>query len=570
MPDPDLRRRFRLVLIRASRYDENGYVIRWWRSSIPSNSLAALHGVAMDCAAERCLGDDFELDIEALDETNTRIRPAQIAKRVKAADAGLVMMVGVQSNQYPRALDLALQFRAEGVPVAIGGFHVSGTMAMLKEIDPGVQTALDHGVTVFAGEAEGRLGDLLRAARDGTMQPVYNFLDDLPNLEGAPLPLLPSSRVQRTAGGTTSFDAGRGCPFKCSFCTIINVQGRKSRRRSPDDIEQIIRANIAQGVRRFFVTDDNFARNSDWSAILDRLIHLREVEGLPITLTIQVDTMCHKLPGFIEKAARAGTKRVFIGLESVSPDNLIDANKRQNNITEYRRMLLAWKRAKVSTTCGYILGFPKDTPETIRRDIQLIQRELPIDIMEFFCLTPLPGSADHKVLHEAGVWMDPDLSLYDATHAVTAHPLMSREEWTQAYLDAWSTYYSDEHIATLIRRAIATGCSPGKVMFLSFWFRGCVAIEGIHPLECGILRLYTPSERKPGLSIEPGWRFWPREVLRGLRKAGRWAVLYAKLRLMYRRIKRDPGRMDYTDAALAPIPDPEPVEPEVVPEQAAG
>src|SRR6202043_4160173 len=74
----------------------------------------------------------------------------------------------------------------------------------------------------------------------------------------------------------SSFDAGRGCPFQCSFCTIINVQGRISRYRSADDVETIVRANAAQGVTRFFVTDDNFARNRNWEAILDRLIELRE------------------------------------------------------------------------------------------------------------------------------------------------------------------------------------------------------------------------------------------------------------------------------------------------------
>ena len=89
-----------------------------------------------------------------------------------------------------------------------------------------------------------------------------------------------AERVQRTAGGATSFDAGRGCPYQCSFCTIINVQGRKSRRRSPDDVEKIVRVNYAQGLRSFFITDDNFARNKDWEPILDRLIHLREVEKL--------------------------------------------------------------------------------------------------------------------------------------------------------------------------------------------------------------------------------------------------------------------------------------------------
>ena len=103
-------------------------------------------------------------------------------------------------------------------------------------------------------------------------------MDDLPSIEGTPIPLMAAQRAQRTAGGVTSFDAGRGCPFQCSFCTIINVQGRKSRRRSPDDIEQIVRVNVAQGLHSFFITDDNFARNTDWEKILDRLIQLREDE----------------------------------------------------------------------------------------------------------------------------------------------------------------------------------------------------------------------------------------------------------------------------------------------------
>ena len=73
---------------------------------------------------------------------------------------------------------------------------------------------------------------------------------------------------------------------------------------------------------------------------------------------IQVDTLCHKIPRFIEKAKRAGVTRVFIGLENINPDNLIAAKKRQNKIFEYRAMLLAWKAQGIMTLAGYILGFP--------------------------------------------------------------------------------------------------------------------------------------------------------------------------------------------------------------------
>src|SRR5438045_6897325 len=161
---------------------------------------------------------------------------------------------------------------------------------MLGAIDPDLDRARAWGVALFAGEAEGRLDEVLRDAYAGALKPMYNYMADLPGIEGTPIPLITALRAWKTAGGVTSFDAGRGCPFQCSFCTIINVQGKKSRRRSPDDIEAIVRANVAQGLHSFFITDDNFARNTDWEIILDRLIELRE-EGIKIHFIIQVDTL---------------------------------------------------------------------------------------------------------------------------------------------------------------------------------------------------------------------------------------------------------------------------------------
>src|SRR5918912_1458762 len=119
------QRRFQLVLIKPSHYDDDGYVIRWWRATIPSNSLAALYGIAADCAARHVLGPDVDIDIAAIDETNTRVDIAALLVRLRRHDNfGLVALVGVQSNQYPRALDIARPFREAGLAVAIGGFHV--------------------------------------------------------------------------------------------------------------------------------------------------------------------------------------------------------------------------------------------------------------------------------------------------------------------------------------------------------------------------------------------------------------------------------------------------------------
>ena len=124
-------------------------------------------------------------------------------------------------------------------------------------------------------------------------------------------------------------------------------------------------------------------------------------------------------------------------------------------------MFHAWRKAKVMTYAGYILGFPTDTPESIARDIEIIKKELPVDILEFFYLTPLPGSEDHKILHMKGMPMDPDLNKYDLEHACTAHPIMSKETWEEVYRDAWTRYYSDEHVETIMRRARRRPASTG-------------------------------------------------------------------------------------------------------------
>src|SRR5437879_3641083 len=151
------KRRFCPILIKPSHYDDQGYVIQWLRSAIPSNTLAVLYGLALDCRERRILGEGVELELTALDETNTRIRPHQIARQIKAAGRGLVGLVGVQSNQFPRAMDIARQLRADGIPVCIGGFHVSGCLAMLPGLTPELQEAQRLGISLFAGEAEGRL-----------------------------------------------------------------------------------------------------------------------------------------------------------------------------------------------------------------------------------------------------------------------------------------------------------------------------------------------------------------------------------------------------------------------------
>ena len=139
-------RRFQLVLIKPSHYDDDGYVIQWWRSSIPSNSLACVYTLARGRRATgSVLGPDVEIDITAIDETNTRIKLKDVIALIRRHDGfGMVGLVGVQSNQFPRALDIARPLRAAGIQVVIGGFHVSGCLAMLPELQADLQDRARH------------------------------------------------------------------------------------------------------------------------------------------------------------------------------------------------------------------------------------------------------------------------------------------------------------------------------------------------------------------------------------------------------------------------------------------
>src|ERR1700731_5001593 len=145
---------------------DDGYPIQWFRSAIPSNTLACLNALAEDARRRNILGPDVEIRLHTYDETNRRVRPDPIIRKIrKAGGKALIGLVGVQSNQFPRAVDLAQSFIAAGLPVCVGGFHISGCIAMLPEMPQEMREAQAMGISFFAGEAEeGRFDEVLRDA----------------------------------------------------------------------------------------------------------------------------------------------------------------------------------------------------------------------------------------------------------------------------------------------------------------------------------------------------------------------------------------------------------------------
>ncbi len=508
-------RRLVVILVRPSRYDDDGYVVRHLRGTLPSNTLSCLNSLTED-AIERGELAGLDVHVKIIDEIVSRVDPRRLSRKFRRPGTKVVVgLVGVQSNQFPRALDLARQFKAEGCDVMIGGFHVSGSIALAPTLPPECQEAIDAGITLVLGEVEERLAGLLRDAASDRLQPLYDFLGDLPDLSDTPVPRT-SARIQAKFAlkNSGTIDAGRGCPFNCSFCTIINVQGRKMRCRSAEHILAQIRENYylrgrRKGVRHYFFTDDNFARNPAWEAIFDGLIELRQQRGMAIDFMMQVDTMAAGIPSFVEKAARAGCVQVFIGMETIRDDNLQAGGKPQNRSGEYREMIARWHAAGIVCHVGYIIGFPFDTYERVMEDVRTLSEDLEVEQASFFLLTPLPGSRDHRRAVEAGVPMDPDYNNFDAFHVTTPHPRMTRDELERTFRDAWKAFYSYEHMRkSLLRQNPHTYWG---VLKNYIWYLAGIA-EGAHPMVTGFFRRKRRRERRGTFPLEGRLMFFRRRL----------------------------------------------------------
>ena len=536
--------KFRVVLIKPSRYDDDGYLVSHVFGAVPCNTLMVLDTLTRSLMAEkRILGEGVRTRIDIYDEAVHRVPVERIIRQGRRPEVRLlVCLCAVQTAQYPRAFDLAKEFRAAGLSVAIGGFHVSGSLAMLPGIPPEIRSILDLGVTVVKGEVEEQWSELLVAAYEGKLEPLYDFTGDAPDLSKAPVPLVQKSYLRRFPSyGLATIDAGRGCPFKCSFCTVINVQGRKPRFRSPEAIKAAMIDNYQRArTLDYLLTDDNFARNERWQAIFESIIELREVHGMPVTFSMQIDTLAHNIPGFVEKAARAGCRQVFIGMESVNPENLTAVCKRHNEPARFAEIIQSWHDRGMITHAAYIIGFPADRYESVMRDVETLKREIRPDLVSFFQLTPLPGSEDHLRAWREGAVLEPDLNRYDTCQPTMRHPRMSAEEWQRAYQDAWKSFYEFENVKRILSHVHPRAYRNCFTAIL--WYRQAALLQGAHPLVSGFWRKRDRHTRREGFPRETLVRSWGRRLRRARSDAGGWGRFWGEaLRLWWETRGAAPG-----------------------------
>ena len=499
-----------VTLIRPTNYTDDGYPIKTRIGVIRSNTLTQMSALVNDFV-HYPFYKDVSLKIRKVDEAIEWVPVKEIVRHSKIPGVkSIVMLVGVQSNQYPRALDLASKFLPHGISVMIGGFHVSGMLSMIGLTDE-LKASIAKGITLVAGEVEGgRLPMIVEEVIKSRAEPIYNFLDCRPSLADVPTPHVSTDEFEKFASRFTTIDTGRGCVFNCDFCTIINVQGRTMRYREPKQVVDFVRQSyLESGVKHCFFTDDNTARNPRWREIFAGLIHLREVENIPFTFMMQSDLAARKMPGgdYFELAARAGCNQVFFGVESVNKDNLKSKDKNHNQVSEYKDLVKYCHSLGITCHAGYILGLPFDTPESIKRDIADLQGMM-FDSASFYILAPLPGSKDHQRWWKEGRWMDDDFNNYDSAHVAVKPDRMTTDELMKAYYDTWEQFYSSEHMVNTLRIWRHDRHAYHERLSFFAWYLYASRIERLHPMNCGFWTVRRRNDRRAGLPQEAFVPFW--------------------------------------------------------------
>jgi len=329
----------------------------------------------------------------------------------------------------PRAYEIADAFRSRGIPVVLGGMHPT----FLPE------EALRHADAVVAGDAEGVWPRVLGDAAAGRLSGIYRA--EAPHgLQGLRPP--PRHLVRgRHYATLQAVQATRGCPHRCSFCSVSAFHGGLHRRRP---IPEVVAEVAALPGKFFLLVDDSLVAEPEYARALFRaLAPLGKHWMSQVTLAITDD------PSLVELAARAGCVGVFVGLETFSESALEGVEKGFNRVEEYRERIRRLHAAGIGVEAGVVLGFDADGPETFGRTLRLLD-DLEVDMIQVSVLTPLPGTPFFDAM--AGRILDRNWTHYDYHHVVF-QPARISPEALQAGHD-WLTreFYAPGRIARRLAR----------------------------------------------------------------------------------------------------------------------
>lgn len=417
------RRTLRVVLVKPGKYGVDGYLERFKVGFMPNatlHHLAALtparlagHGIALQSVDEY-----VHTDLDYL-----RLLEAAPGERV------LLALVGVQSNQFHRALDLAAYARAHGVQhCVIGGPHpmTCDTSALAGR---GVSFALAEGEVVWR--------EILGDAIAGELAPLYGEHQRWAGrLEDVVVQPPPAGDLARYWAPMLGLYPVRGCPFTCTYCSVIKISGRQVRSPGIEGTLQSMRLARAAGVDTVMFTSDNFNKFPQATELLEAMVE----ENLGLRFFCQCDTQVARQPELIELLGRAGCFEIFVGVESFDRETLKSAHKYHNHPERYADIVRACREAGIRAHFSNIIGFPDQTEADVLHHLEVVEALAPA-LASFYILTPIPGTEQYDDYLARGLIWERNLDRFDAAFPTWHHPHLAPERLLELLFHCYEDFY---------------------------------------------------------------------------------------------------------------------------------
>jgi radical SAM superfamily enzyme YgiQ (UPF0313 family) len=389
---------------------------------------------------------------------------AGIGRFVLENNIGLVG-IGAMTRMIAKAYRMADAVRATGVPVVMGGPHVTEMADEALGRDGGPR----HADAVALGEADATWPQIVEDAARHQLKDVYSPVDAFgqeskPSLKDYPVipwqsidlkqfnlvPKAATALLQKIGEGWGSFriipvESGRGCPYGCEFCTVTGFFGDSIRFRTNESVVNELlllkaRARTEKGQMAVFFIDDNFAINIKRTKSLLRDIIAAKAQ---VHWVAQISANLLRDEELVDLIAASGGKWIFIGMESIDPANLKDVNKGFNKPGEYAAVLERLASRNVYAITSFIF----DTVGAAERTLEQV-RTWPPGLPIFGLLTPLPATPLYKRLEKAGRLTRPKHWQEFIPFAMAHTPLkMTVEEAHEEVRHGWDESYSAEALA---------------------------------------------------------------------------------------------------------------------------
>jgi len=465
----------RVVILKPSKYAVNGYVERFRRGFMPNSTVpyirsmtpASLDGIAMETYA---VDEYVQTDLAYLDLLRNPAAPTLLA------------LVGVQSHQFQRALDLAAFARANGVQhCVVGGPHsMTCDTSMLQ----------NRGVSFALAEAETVWLQILKDAIHGELRPVYGHGQRWAEEIQAPVLIPPSKRdLRRYFVRMLGIYPARGCPFTCNFCSVIKIAGRQVRSQSIETTMESLRKAKAAGVRMVMFTSDNFNKYAEAEDLLEQMV----AEKIRMPFFVQCDTQIAKQEELVRLMGKAGCFEMFVGVESFNRKTLLAAHKTQNHPSAYSDIVKLCRKHGIVSHFSNIIGFPGDTAPSIREHVDVL-RGLRPDVASFYILCPIPGTDQYDDFLRAGCITEPNLDRFDGTTPTWRHPNLSASELQDLLFRCYRQFYSATHILTTAINSLRVDGIGGFVPYIGHpVFSRFAAAKRMHPMSGGVSRVLIDS-----------------------------------------------------------------------------